>query len=145
MTKIDLNPLRILHIEDEEDDAILFAKACERAGLPMHWHRLTSAEDAMAYLSGNEQFSDRANHPLPQLLVLDLRLPGVSGFDFLNWLRARENFVSLPVLIFTASLSREDKARALALGANAYFVKPTSFDALIQMVGSLNIEGWRAS
>lgn len=143
VTKKDPNPLRILHIEDEENDAILLMKACERAGVPLHWHRMSSAEDAKAYLSGNQKYSNRTMYPLPQLLVLDLKLPGVHGFEFLNWLRTQESFAALPVLIFTASLSREDKARALELGANAYFVKPTSFEALIQMVESINIEGWR--
>jgi DNA-binding response OmpR family regulator len=145
VTKKDLNPLRILHVEDEENDAILLVKACERAGLPLLWRRLASAEDAKAYLLGHEKYSDRANYPLPQLLVLDLKLPGAGGFEFLGWLRAQENFDALPVLIFTASLLREDKTRALTLGANSYFVKPTSFEALIQMVESLNLEGWRAN
>ena len=99
----------------------------------------------MAYLRGEEGFSDRARYPLPQLLVLDLRLPGTHGFEFLTWLRAQEGFAALPVMVFSASLSREDKGRAAELGASCYFVKPTSFEALLEMVEMLNVEGWRTN
>jgi len=145
VTKKDLRPLRILHVEDEENDAILLLKACERAKVPLQWHWSSSAEDAKAYLLGLDKYFDRAAYPLPQILVLDLKLRGSSGFEFLTWLRAQGSFMTLPVLIFTASLSREDKTRAMALGASCYFLKPTSFAALVQMVESLNIDGLRAN
>jgi len=145
VTNKDLQPLRILHVEDEENDAILLMKACERAHVPLQWNQVTSADDAMAYLSGEGRYSDRGRYPLPQLLVLDLRLPGTHGFEFLTWLRAQESFATLPVMIFSASLEREDKARAMELGASCYFVKPTSFEALLEMVEMLNVEGWRTS
>jgi two-component system response regulator len=66
--------------------------------------------------------------------VLDLKMPRVDGFELLRWMRGAEPFAELPVLIFTASMSREDKSRAMAEGANSYFVKPSSFEALVKMV-----------
>jgi DNA-binding response OmpR family regulator len=66
--------------------------------------------------------------------VLDLKLPRVTGFDFLSWFRQQKEFLGIPVLVFTSSLSRDDKSRALAEGASSYFVKPASFEALVQMV-----------
>jgi CheY-like chemotaxis protein len=124
----------ILHVEDDENDAVLFAKACERAGLPAQVHRVEAADQAMAYLLGEGVYSDRAVYPIPQLVVLDLKMPRMDGFQFLKWLRQNEKFAALPVLIFTASMSREDKSRAIAEGASSYFIKPSSFDALVKMV-----------
>jgi two-component system response regulator len=135
----DSKPLLILHVEDDENDAILFQKACEKAGLPAQTHRVDSADVAKAYLQGEGIYIDRVRYPLPQIIVLDLKMPRMDGFEFLKWLRHTEVFASLPVLVFTASVSREDKSRALAEGANSYFIKPASFEALVKMVGNFGI------
>lgn len=134
MAKQDSRSLTILHVEDDENDALLFAKACDRAGLPVILQRMHDGEEARAYLSGEGEYADRARFPSPQVVVLDLKLPRLNGFEFLNWLRQQPGLATLPVLVFTASLSREDKARALAEGASSYFIKPSSFEALVQMV-----------
>jgi CheY-like chemotaxis protein len=130
----DSKPLFILHVEDDENDAILFRKACERAGLPADTHRVDAADEAKAYLLGEGAYADRARFPIPQIIVLDLKMPRMDGFEFLKWLRKTEEFSGLPVLVFTASISREDKSRAIAEGANSFFIKPASFDALVKMV-----------
>lgn len=130
----DSDPLLILHVEDDENDALLFQKACERAGLPAKVFRVEAADQAMAYLLGEGVYSDRSLYPVPQLVVLDLKMPRMDGFQFLKWVRQTENFAALPVLIFTASMSREDKSRAIAEGASSYFIKPSSFEALVKMV-----------
>jgi len=130
----DYKPLLILHVEDDDNDAILFARACERAGLPADLHRVADGEQARDYILGAGAYADRMKNPLPQILILDLKMPRMDGFEFLKWLRSEHLMTALPVLVFTASVSREDKSRALAEGANSYFVKPASFDALVQMV-----------
>jgi CheY-like chemotaxis protein len=130
----DHKPLLILHVEDDENDAILFRKACERAGLPAELHRVEAADFAKAYLLGEGIYADRAHYPLPQIIVLDLKMPRMDGFEFLRWLRGVEIFARIPVLVFSASISREDKSRAIAEGASSFFVKPASFDALVKMV-----------
>lgn len=134
MARKDSIPLLILHVEDDENDALLFQKACERAGLPAKVFHVDAADRAMAYLLGQGVYNDRSLYPLPQLIVLDLKMPRMDGFQFLKWLRRTEGLATLPVLIFTASMSREDKSRAIAEGANSYFIKPSSFDALVKMV-----------
>lgn len=134
MARKDSKPLLILHVEDDENDAILFQKACERAGLPALTFRVAAADEAKSYLMGEGIYADRACYPLPQIIVLDLKMPRMDGFEFLKWLRHTEPFAALPALVFTASISREDKSRAMAEGANSYFVKPASFEALVKMV-----------
>jgi CheY-like chemotaxis protein len=135
----DAKPLLILHIEDDENDAILFQKACERAGLPAQTFRVEAADVAKAYLLGEGIYADRARYPLPQIIVLDLKMPRMDGFEFLKWIRQVKSFAAVPVLVFTASISREDKSRAIAEGANSFFIKPASFDALVKMVAGFGV------
>jgi len=135
----DSKPLLILHVEDDENDAILFRQACERAGVPVLTHRVEAADEARAYLLGEGMYSDRVCYPLPQIIVLDLKMPRMDGFEFLRWLRHTDSFARLPVLVFTASVSRDDKLRAMAEGASSYFIKPTSFEALVKMVSGLGV------
>jgi DNA-binding response OmpR family regulator len=135
----DSKPLLILHVEDDENDAILFQKACERAGLPALIRRLDAADEAKSYLLGQGVYADRTLYPLPQIIVLDLKMPRMDGFEFLKWIRNSEEFSGMPVLVFTASSSREDKSRAMTEGANSYFVKPTSFEALVKMVEGFGV------
>jgi len=130
----DSKPLLILHVEDDENDAILFRKACERAGLPAQTFRVDAADQARSYLLGEGIYADRILYPLPHIIVLDLKMPRMDGFEFLKWLRHEEKFAAIPVLVFTASISREDKSRALAEGASSFFIKPASFEALVKLV-----------
>ncbi|MBC8097184.1 MAG: response regulator [Akkermansiaceae bacterium] len=127
--------MTILHIEDDDNDALLLAKACERARLPAILHRVADAGEGKSFFLGEGIYADRLKYPLPQIIILDLKMPGVTGFEFLTWFRMQTEFVGIPVLVFTSSLSRDDKSRALAEGATSFFVKPASFDALVQMVG----------
>lgn len=135
----DSKPLLILHVEDDENDAHLFQKACERAGLAAKVFRVEAADVAKAYLLGEGIYGDRSLYPLPQVILLDLKMPRMDGFQFLKWLRQTEAFAGLPVLIFTASMSREDKSRAIADGANSFFVKPSSFEALVKLVEGIGL------
>jgi CheY-like chemotaxis protein len=127
-----MRPLKILHIEDSEEDLMLFGRACDAAGLPAVFYPVADGTEAVEYLKGQGQFHDRSRHPLPDVIVLDLNLPGMSGFDFLHWLR-EESGISLPVLVFTVSGSIADKDRALAAGAAGYFVKPKDFESLVRL------------
>lgn len=139
MARKDSKPLLILHVEDDENDALLFAKACERAGLPVQAFRVDSADLARGYLLGEGIYADRMMYPLPQVIVLDLKMPRMNGFEFLQWLRHVPTFAALPVLVFTASVSNEDRTRAMAEGASSYFIKPASFEALVKMVSGFGM------
>jgi CheY-like chemotaxis protein len=128
--------LKILHIEDSEEDLVLFRRACEAADLPAEFYRVRDGFEAVAYLKGGGNFVDRSKNPLPDLIVLDLKMPGMGGFDFLKWLRGEPGHLSLPVLIFTVSANAEDKARAIQEGATGYFVKPKDFETLVRLTES---------
>ena len=93
----------------------------------------------MAYLLGEAPFDDRNRHPMPAIILLDLNLPRVSGFEVLERLRRDPALHRLPVVVMTGSTSDPDVNRAYDLGANSYVVKPVTFGALSDMVQTLRL------
>src|SRR6185436_1684427 len=85
----------ILLAEDREDDVLLVRKAFERGAINNPLQVARDGEEAMAYLSGEGNYSNRAEYPLPDLLLLDLKMPRVDGFDVIRWIRRQPQFSSL--------------------------------------------------
>lgn len=128
--------LKILHVENNREDALLLARACTAADLPADFFEVRGGNDAVAYIQGVVPFTDRGKNPLPDLVILNLKLPGLNGFEFLRWLRCESGFRELPALVFTESRTREDKERAITAGASGYFVKPMEFGAVVRIAES---------
>ena len=114
--------LVVLHIDDDPNDTALLQAATRRAGVSFHLHNAHDAEEAMSYLSGQGQFADRQAHPLPALVLLDLKMPRATGFEILRWIRSRMQFTNLPVIVFSGSELQDDIRRAYDTGANSYLV-----------------------
>ena len=115
----------ILMVEDEPQDAILVQRQLAHSGLKHDLRIVETGQEAIDYLSGTGQYSDRHAFPEPSLLILDLKMPGIDGFDLVKWVRDNPNTSELPIIIYSGSISAEDAQRAYALGANAYFAKLT--------------------
>ena len=128
----------ILHVEDDSNDALLFQHACRKAGMDVNLQVAADGEEALAYLKGADQFNNRETHPLPNLVVLDLKLPRVNGFDVLAWLRNEQKLRRLPVIVLTSSSHQSDVKRAYDLGANSFLVKPLAFEALVDLAKGIN-------
>jgi CheY-like chemotaxis protein len=124
----------VLHIDDDPSDILLFQQACRRAGAAFQLHSVNDGESAIAYLSGAAPYVDRELHPLPSLILLDLKMPRKSGFDILTWIRSQGALKYMPVVVFTASNQEEDIKRAYEAGANSYLVKPVGIHTLIELV-----------
>lgn len=124
----------ILHVEDDANDALLFQHACRKAGVAFDLRGARDGDEAMSYLRGDPAFADRSKFPLPQLILLDLKMPRLNGFDLLSWLRQQEDYKTIPVIVLTSSNHEMDIKRAYELGANTYLVKPVGFDALVELV-----------
>ena len=124
----------VLYVEDEEFDVVFMRKAFERLGLKHELKVAVDGQEAIDYLAGNGQYSDRRQHPLPALVVLDLNLPIISGFEVLQWLRRQAAFRSLPVVVLSSSVRREDQTRAGELGASEYQQKPSSGSELPTLI-----------
>ena len=127
----------ILHVEDDPNDTLLFQHACRKAGVVFDLQAVSDGDQAIAYLRGGDGFSDRVKHPMPQLILLDLKMPRVSGFDVLAWLRSENSLKGVPVVVLTSSNHDADVKRAYDLGAKSYLVKPVGFEALVELVKTL--------
>ncbi|HKW16328.1 MAG TPA: response regulator [Terriglobales bacterium] len=124
----------VLLIEDDPSDFRLIQRAFKKMAERLEIFRLTNGDEAIAYLSGDDPYENRAAHPLPSILLLDLKLPRRSGFEVLEWLRRQTSALSrLPVVVLTSSRHSIDVNRAYDLGANSYLVKPESSGKLEEM------------
>ncbi|HWO69130.1 MAG TPA: response regulator [Actinomycetota bacterium] len=131
--------MSVLLVEDNPDDVALIQRAFRKANIANPLRVVTDGEEAVAYLAGRGEYADRARHPLPVLVLLDLKLPKRSGHEVLAWLRSQEGLRRLPVAVLTSSREAADVNRAYDLGANAYLQKPVGFEALHELVGTLNL------
>ncbi|HEV8411192.1 MAG TPA: response regulator [Gemmatimonadaceae bacterium] len=129
----------ILLVEDEENDVMLLQRAFRRAGMVNPLQVVRHGDDAVAYLEGTGEFADRVKHPLPVLVLLDLKLPRRTGLEVLEWVKERPGLKKIPIVVLTSSKNDSDVDRAYELGANSYLVKPVSFETLLELVKSLEL------
>lgn len=128
----------ILLVEDNPDDAELVRYAFEKVGIGNPLVSLSDSDAAVDFLIGAGIYADRKRHPLPALILLDLKLPRRSGFEVLRLIRDQQATRHTPVVVLTSSNQQDDIRRAYEDGANSYLIKPVGRDALIEMVRSLN-------
>jgi signal transduction histidine kinase/CheY-like chemotaxis protein len=116
----------ILYVEDEETDALFMSTAFSDKGLASAFRLVSDGRAAIEYLSGTGKYADRNEFPLPAVVLLDLNLPQVPGFDVLKWMRNHPDFLATPVVVFSSSAREEDMVKATELGANDFVAKPSS-------------------
>lgn len=127
----------VLLVEDSEDDLFMMKMACKRTGIPHELRFVANGEEAMDYLAGRNNFSDRNQFPLPNLVFLDLKLPKVNGHEVLGWIRKQPALKNLPVVILTSSARNADVTRAYELGVTSYLRKianPAEFGQAVRVI-----------
>ena len=127
----------ILLAEDREDDILLIRKAFKAGFITNPVFVVRDGEETIAYFEGVGKFSNRAEYPLPDLLLLDLKMPKIDGFEVLKWLRRQPGLVGLPVVVLTSSENMRDVRTAYQLGANSFIVKPMEFENVIELSKNL--------
>ncbi|HHN65438.1 MAG TPA: response regulator [Nitrospirae bacterium] len=137
--QVSLEDYSILIVEDNTDDVLLIKRAFQQCGVVNPLRFVTDGEQAVAYLKGTGEFGDRKKNPLPVLILLDLKMPRMNGFEFLRWLRNEPDLKKIIVVILTSSSESPDINRAYELGANSYLVKPVRFEDLIRIVKELHL------
>jgi DNA-binding response OmpR family regulator len=121
--------LNLLLAEDNLPDALLVREAIRMENLPLEVHIASDGERALEFLKRSEQDQDA---PRPHILLLDLNLPKVDGFEVLRRIRASEKYKHLPVLIITSSDSPADRSESAKLGAG-YFRKPPDYEEFLKI------------
>lgn len=122
----------ILYAEDDPNDVIIFKMAFKRAILPHSLSIVDDGQEAIDWLGGEGKYSDREKYPLPDVLILDLKMPKKTGFDVLEWCRRHKEFEELHILVLSSSDDPGDVKKAYALGAKTFFVKSASYSDVIQ-------------
>jgi CheY-like chemotaxis protein len=120
---------KILHVEDNPDDVMLMNLAFSRAGIAAKLHVVNDGDQAIAALENSA-----LGGGTPVCVLLDVKLPRVSGLEVLAWIRNQPSLKRLPVILLTSSSQTADINRAYDLGANSFLVKPPDLDSLTQLV-----------
>jgi two-component system response regulator len=123
----------VLLVDDSELDTFLIHRAFQKAGINNPLRVFSSSEEAISHLIGNLAYPNPTQHPLPGLLLMDLKMRGLHGLELLGWLRSRPGLEGLVVVVLTSFGSPSDIAEAYRLGANCCLFKPTDFELLIQI------------
>src|SRR6267378_450816 len=121
----------ILLADDSPDDVFLIRSAFKKNGFRDSIHVVTNGEEVLRYLKGEGAYADRKQYPVPHLLLLDLNMPTLNGFEVLSWIRARQEWMCLPVIVLTMSFYGPEIKRAYELGANSFITKPPEFSDLV--------------
>jgi CheY-like chemotaxis protein len=127
----------ILHAEDDENDAFLIQRAFKRAAILNPLVVVSDGKAAIDYLAGQGKYAERKDHPIPCLILLDLKMPGKSGLEVLEWIQNQSTFSTLPSLMLTSSNQEKDIRQAYLLGANGYLMKPNAPDGMLVLAKAI--------
>jgi CheY-like chemotaxis protein len=131
------SPRTVLYVEDNANDFALLKLASQKCGTPFSLKHAEDGDQAISYLNGAALFGDREEYPFPDLVLLDLKLPRLDGFEVLQWIRGNPATTSIPVVVLAGSSFRADIRRALELGANSYAAKPAKFEELQVLIDQI--------
>jgi two-component system response regulator len=131
----DMHKQTLLLVEDSEDDAFLFNRTFEKSGTALGIHHVPNGAEAIEFLRGAA-----SSNSLPRIILLDLKMPMVNGFDVLKWMQKQTFFSQIPVVVVSGSAQQEDKDRASKLGAADYMVKPVTIADLHRLLAPFSSE-----
>ena len=133
-------PAIILLVEDNRMDVELTLDAFKEARMINTFQVITNGQDALDYLFRRGNYTNRESYPMPNLILLDLKLPRVDGFEVLRQVKSAPILKRIPIIILTSSKDEGDRALSYDIGANSYLVKPVSFEGFLGVVRQ--IEGY---
>ncbi|MBC8439493.1 MAG: response regulator [Deltaproteobacteria bacterium] len=133
-----MRPASILLVEDNPMDVELIIDAFKEARLGNKIQVAKNGKEALDFLFGKGDYTDRSQHPLPDIVLLDLKMPGIDGHEVLRQIKSTEKLKRLPVIILTSSRDEGDRAMSYDNGANSYLVKPVSFDDFLKVVKTVS-------
>ncbi len=135
---MDYQPLNILLVEDEEAHALLTSRAIRKAGNANHIDIVSDGEKALDYLFNRDEYADKTRYPLPGLILLDIKLPGMDGIEVLKIIKEHAELKRIPVIMLTTSEREEDISEAYNYYANSYLTNPVGFKAFEEKVKQID-------
>jgi CheY-like chemotaxis protein len=130
----------VLLVDDDPNDVLFLKRAFKKAGVVLPVRVARDGQEAIDYLSRAGRHEDPEQFPMPCLVVLDLKLPKKTGLEVLQWVRRREEYHDLPVVMVTSSGEVEDRQRVMHHGVEAYHVKPVTFEELVGLAREIRVE-----
>ncbi len=129
-------PVEILLVEDNDDDAEFTMRALKKNNLHNNFH-VKNGEEALDFIFAKGKYADRKFESGPKLVVLDLNMPKVNGFEVIKKMKADERTKKIPIVALTASLNELDRETCYALGINSYVVKPVELEHFYKAISSV--------
>ncbi len=133
----EAKPITILMADDDPDDRLLTADALKEARLINDIRFVENGEELLDYLRHTGKFAPPANAPRPGLILLDLNMPRKDGRAVLKDLKQDPELRTIPIVVLTTSKDDEDVYKSYDLGVNSYIVKPVTFEALVDILQTL--------
>lgn len=128
MEHSDYHDVELLLVEDNPNDAKLAARAFKKLDFPVKYHWVKDGEEALNFIFAEGNYAHRQMEDMPKVVLLDLKLPKVSGAEVLRKMREDKRTIALPVVVMTSSNEVRDIRTIYQLGTNSYVVKPVDFD-----------------
>ncbi len=125
---------QILLVDDNKMDIALTLDAFRQEPISNEVYVTHNGKEALQYLFGEDKYADRESFPLPDIVLLDLKMPGIDGFEVLKRVKNTHEIKRIPVIILTSSREDGDRAMVYDFGANSYLVKPVSFDGFLDII-----------
>jgi CheY-like chemotaxis protein len=129
----------VLSVEDSENDRLLLQRAFRHLSCLRLTSCVSDGAEAISYLEGSGEYSDRLKYPFPDLVILDIKMPVMNGFELLKWMKHQCWGKKPVVVLLTSSALTEDIDEGSALGAELYLVKPVTKDGLIEMLKDVEV------
>jgi CheY-like chemotaxis protein len=132
-------PIKILLVDDNPDHVILIKTVLEENNLLNEIYVVTDGQEALDYMYCKGKYADESKAPRPGLILLDLKLPKVDGFEVLSQLKSDPELKSIPIIILTTSSQDEEIAKGYAQGANSFVTKPIKFNEFVDKIKNIQL------
>jgi CheY-like chemotaxis protein len=127
-----------LIVDDDENDIFFVKRAFTEINVHCTFHTLKNGQEVVDYLIGAGPYANRELYPMPMMILMDLKMPVMDGFEVLSWLRARPGVKVIPTIVFSSSDVPSDITRAYELGANSFMTKSVTYEGLLLKLQTLS-------
>jgi two-component system response regulator len=134
-----INEMEILLVEDNPRDVEMTLRALKKHKLINKVHVVTDGAEALDFIFVRGAYAHRDKNQVPKVVLLDLKLPKVSGLEVLKAIKDDERTRSIPVVVLTSSQEEKDMVESYLLGVNSYVVKPLDFDNFVEAIGQIGL------